>query len=414
MSPTIRRTSTPAAAFLAAAAGSTHAQHVIEPGALPGTAQMVAYAISADGSAVVGQGYGVGAQRAFRWTPSGGTQDLGTLPGDIHAAAVAVSADGFAVVGWSATSAGLSHAFLWTPVGGLQNLGTLPSGGAAGAAAISADGSVVAGWSGYPFVARAFRWTAAGGMQDLGSLSDASTGTGLSADGSVVVGYTSNDTGFARPLRWTAESGWSIQNLGVVTGGSWATAAGVSGDGAIVIGTSDGTPGGGFRWTEATGIQALPIAPGFVGADARAISLDGSTIIGQANPSVGVFRACLWTQATGMVNLNEYLPALGVNLDGWVLMEGAGISGDARAMVGQGTHDGVYRPYVVYLGSVPCYANCDQSTTPPLLNVADFGCFLNRFAAGDPYANCDSSTTAPVLNVADFSCFLNAFAAGCS
>jgi hypothetical protein len=60
-----------------------------------------------------------------------------------------------------------------------------------------------------------------------------------------------------------------------------------------------------------------------------------------------------------------------------------------------------------------CYANCDQSHTPPILNVSDFACFLNRFAAGDPYANCDGSTAPPVLNVADFSCFLNRFAAGC-
>jgi hypothetical protein len=60
-----------------------------------------------------------------------------------------------------------------------------------------------------------------------------------------------------------------------------------------------------------------------------------------------------------------------------------------------------------------CYANCDGSTTEPVLNVADFSCFLGKFAAGDPYANCDGSTTPPVLNVADFSCFLSKFAAGC-
>jgi hypothetical protein len=60
-----------------------------------------------------------------------------------------------------------------------------------------------------------------------------------------------------------------------------------------------------------------------------------------------------------------------------------------------------------------CYANCDGSTTPPVLNVADFTCFLTKFAAGDPYANCDGSTTPPVLNVADFTCFLTKFAAGC-
>jgi hypothetical protein len=29
-------------------------------------------------------------------------------------------------------------------------------------------------------------------------------------------------------------------------------------------------------------------------------------------------------------------------------------------------------------------------------------------------ANCDLSTTPPTLNIADVTCFLNAFAAGCS
>jgi hypothetical protein len=60
-----------------------------------------------------------------------------------------------------------------------------------------------------------------------------------------------------------------------------------------------------------------------------------------------------------------------------------------------------------------CYPNCDASTVAPVLNVADFTCFLQRFAAGDSYANCDGSTTAPVLNVADFTCFLQRFATGC-
>ena len=60
-----------------------------------------------------------------------------------------------------------------------------------------------------------------------------------------------------------------------------------------------------------------------------------------------------------------------------------------------------------------CYANCDGSTTAPCLNVSDFGCFLNRFNAGDTYANCDGSTTPPVLNVQDFGCFLNRFNTGC-
>jgi Galactose oxidase, central domain len=59
------------------------------------------------------------------------------------------------------------------------------------------------------------------------------------------------------------------------------------------------------------------------------------------------------------------------------------------------------------------YANCDGSTSDPVLNVADFLCFLQRFQTGDPYANCDASTTPPVLNVADFTCFLQKFSQGC-
>jgi hypothetical protein len=69
-----------------------------------------------------------------------------------------------------------------------------------------------------------------------------------------------------------------------------------------------------------------------------------------------------------------------------------------------------------------CYANCDNSTTPPVLNVEDFTCFISEFAAAivlphaqqvTHYANCDGSTTAPALNVEDFTCFVSAFAQGC-
>jgi hypothetical protein len=64
-------------------------------------------------------------------------------------------------------------------------------------------------------------------------------------------------------------------------------------------------------------------------------------------------------------------------------------------------------------GPANCYANCDRSTAAPVLNVADFTCFLQRYAGGESYANCDQSTAVPTLNVADFTCFLQAYAAGC-
>jgi hypothetical protein len=61
-----------------------------------------------------------------------------------------------------------------------------------------------------------------------------------------------------------------------------------------------------------------------------------------------------------------------------------------------------------------CYANCDNSTASPVLNVNDFICFQTRYAAGDARANCDGSTTGPVLSVNDFVCFMSRFAAGCT
>ena len=96
------------------------------------------------------------------------------------------------------------------------------------------------------------------------------------------------------------------------------------------------------------------------------------------------------------------------------------ITGDGRYVLAgsKAVHANVFgnggNAYLLDLGATGgCYANCDESTTAPVLNVADFTCFLNRFAAGESYANCDNSTLAPVLNVADFTCFLQSFAAGC-
>jgi hypothetical protein len=75
----------------------------------------------------------------------------------------------------------------------------------------------------------------------------------------------------------------------------------------------------------------------------------------------------------------------------------------------------MYVSRIQYCGpDLTCYANCDASTTTPLLNVNDFTCFLQAYAIGEPYANCDGSTTQPELNVQDFTCFLQKFGMGCS
>jgi hypothetical protein len=70
-------------------------------------------------------------------------------------------------------------------------------------------------------------------------------------------------------------------------------------------------------------------------------------------------------------------------------------------------------PGVIVVAS-PCYADCDSSTGPGVLDIFDFLCFQNRFAAGAPYAcDCDTTTGLGTCDVFDFLCFQNQFAAGC-
>jgi probable HAF family extracellular repeat protein len=144
---------------------------------------------------------------------------LGTLPGYTSSEAYGVSADGSVVVGLARNAAEWYRAFRWTASGGMQDLGTL-GGRDSAARGVSADGSVVVGaaetppWGFY----HAFRWTASGGMEDLnltyaslltdGSL--LSEAYAISPDGRYIVGTGHNaatgrneafllDTGF--PLR---------------------------------------------------------------------------------------------------------------------------------------------------------------------------------------------------------------------
>ncbi len=110
------------------------------------------------------------------------------------------------------------------------------------------------------------------------------------------------------------------------------------------------------------------------------------------------------------------------NGSSWVSVDG-GMNGPVNALAslsgslvagGLFTRAGSsYTPYLTQLGCA-CWSNCDNSTAAPILNVNDFQCFLNNFAAGTQYANCDGSAVAPVLTANDFQCFLNKYAAGCN
>jgi uncharacterized membrane protein len=134
---------------------------------------------------------------------------LGDLSGGSFSSfARAVTPDGSIVVGEGHTASG-TEAFLWTELTGMTGMGFLAGGGGfSQALGVSADGSTVVGISDTAALApaEAFVWTEANGMQRLFDVlvANGATGlsgwvllgaTGISADGSRIVGYANNPLG---------------------------------------------------------------------------------------------------------------------------------------------------------------------------------------------------------------------------
>ncbi len=395
-----------ASALVVLSAAVAKGQGLTVLGSLPGGfAASEASGVSADGSVVVGSSGAEPTMRAFRWTRVGGLEGLGALTAGGASQAYAVSADGAVVVGRAMTSSGWV-AFRWDRAGGMQGLGVLAGSNASVATAVSADGSAIVGVSSAVSRFYAFRWSS-GRMIDLGTLSGPNTwATGVSGDGQAVVGYSGGIDGCECPnhaFRWTPVHG--MTDLGTLPGAYDSFASVMTGDGSIILGTSNPPTGlATFRWTPVTGMVGL----GGQWIEPTGVSSDGSVIVGGGAPG-----PALWTAETGTVSLTAYLPTVGIEVAGWNLVLAGGVSADGKTLVGYGTRDGPNEALVIELPAHPCYANCDGSTSAPVLNVNDFVCFVNRFAAGDAYANCDYSTVPPVLNVQDFACFLSRFLSGC-
>jgi probable HAF family extracellular repeat protein len=229
------------------------------------------------------------------------------------------------------------HAAEFIPLGDLEGGGFGSS-----ASGVSSDGSVVVGRANNSTDSEAYRWTAETGMVLLDWIPGGwyREVTAVSADGSAVVGKgRSVELGRYEGSRWTSDQGTiglgSIHNS-IISGEANA----VSADGSVVVGRSiaPGAPAGqgsnheeAFRWTSAGGMVGLGDLPNHrLWSNAHGVSADGNVVVGIGNIASENFEeAFSWTEADGMVGLGD-LP------DGGFWSEAFDASADGSVIVGFG------------------------------------------------------------------------------
>ena len=359
------------------------AQATFQPLGLPtGTTGSGIIALNRDGSVAVGSLVDNLTYSTFRWTRNGGYIDLLLPP---QSWPTAVSDDGAVVAGGSQSpyASQLVPPFRWTGASGAALLPVPPNSNAY-VRAINGDGSVIVGYVTYNtavFPKHAVRWIigAAGDvtMEDLGLPPNGhdAEASGVSSDGTVVVGTATFIDGVTHAFRWTHESG--MMSLGHAS-----AVLAISSDGAAVMGLD----GQAFRWTSAGGRQQTSFDTDMGRYQIIAMAADVPTIVGRRR--VGA-RAYLWNERLGTVDLNEYLPAHGADIGQWSLTWAEVISADGRTVAGNDEFFGVYQAWIATLPQCGS-ADFDHDGTPD--TDADIAAFFACIAG-----NC-----CPVCGSADF------------
>jgi probable HAF family extracellular repeat protein len=346
--------------------------------------------VSGDGRMVVGTGYRDGGNEPVLWQ-AGNIEYLGKLGGD-HTYAQNISADGSVVIAYDYSSVG----YRWTRSSGYEHLAftNIPYD-------LTADGSVVVGYTtGVPtenevYNGGASRWTALDGTTVLGDFHNGGGETvsalSVTPSGNVIVGFGYRDsTGVPEAFRWTPAEG--TVGLGDLPGDSVESQAlDISPDGSIVVGygTSD-TGHEAFRWTAATGMQGLGHLPGhvdsqFVWSSAQAIAPDGSFILGQDSIAAYESVAFYWDAAGGMRPLAQVLQGeFGIDTTGWQLDSVTALSADGSTIIGMGRHTDYPNPvgWRAVLVPEPSSALIAAISTIALV----LGCRYRR-----AYASCETS-----------------------
>jgi len=212
---------------------------------------------------------------------------------------------------------GSAHPSRWTEATGVVDLGTQGSGtcmtcGSGRANDVNEDGSVIVGWIENPNFGNWWPTVWVDGVRTvLKETEGFSEANGVSPDGLTILGdswfppITAGSLAEAAVWRWDGNQ-WVEQRLGKLPGTAppfgLATASGITADGSVIVGYNRFGAGNetGFIWTQATGMvdivayltaNGITLPPGFDVGTVSAISDDGSTIVGVGSYTTPPFEA---------------------------------------------------------------------------------------------------------------------------
>jgi probable HAF family extracellular repeat protein len=302
-------------------------------------------AISPDGSVVVGYSTdGSGTDEGFRWA-AGTMTGLGFpgCTGDCQSHATGVNQQ--AIISGYVGNIGpsVSHPYSWT--NGVATPLPLLSGGTTSlAGGVAAQTNVIAG-SGDPG-AQAIVWQngVATALPPLSTSIPSSTAAGVSGNGQVIVGSSSYDPSNPSNTQAVMWQGAVVTPLPFLDKYTYSSAVAANADGSVILGQSatviprSAIP---VRW-----VNGIPSVPGvFV---PYAIDATGLVAAGAAPPNA-VPGATRWTPAGLEESIQPLLTAAGVDTTGWIFQR-AVVNGNGRMFAGYGTDpNGHYQAFIARL-----------------------------------------------------------------
>ncbi|MBS2030704.1 MAG: hypothetical protein JST54_22560 [Deltaproteobacteria bacterium] len=297
-----------------------------------------AVGITSDGTTALMMTFGASDTLVFLYDTTTDTLSQVTRTGDNQDPITGIAPNGGKLIGFHGTSP--IQAGIWTADAGWLDLGSGFDGGcdpnASSGWGLSADGTIAVGldWNGC--VTNAFRWQDGvfTELQHIGDVTGSERASVISDDGAVMGGFASSLAADRSPAIWYADAGGFALDPTMQVIGEVLT---LSHDGQMAAGIWNGL---GFYWTADAGVVQIPGLPNTGGLNdstfESSIAANNQLIFGNSGNAWDEGNwATVWTRASGLQKLQDIVASQRIAIpNGYVLTSAVAASSDGSIVVG--------------------------------------------------------------------------------